>query len=299
MSAAPASVRDVSTTTHPAEAPTVSPRLSPSRAADFVTCPLLYRYRTIDRLPEPVSSAASRGTLVHAVLEKLFGLRAPERTLTSARSLVEPLWQELVTSRPELTDLYNDELELATATSEEEWLAATEPLLESYFHLEDPQFVEPAETELRVELALDSGLKLVGIIDRVDIAPDGRIRIIDYKSGRSPGVAFEGAALAQLKFYALMVWRTRGVIPTVLQLYYLGNRTVLSYEPTESDLIATERRVNAIWDAIANSLARREFVARPSASCRFCNFKSMCPAFDGTPPPLPDSVAAPVDGSGG
>ena len=28
------------------------PSLSPSRAADFKTCPLLYRFRTIDRIPE-------------------------------------------------------------------------------------------------------------------------------------------------------------------------------------------------------------------------------------------------------
>ena len=44
------------------------PSLSPSRAADFKTCPLLYRFRTIDRLPEKKSLAAVRGTLVHSVL---------------------------------------------------------------------------------------------------------------------------------------------------------------------------------------------------------------------------------------
>jgi len=32
--------------------------LSPSRASDFKTCPLLYRFRSIDRLPEPPSPAA-------------------------------------------------------------------------------------------------------------------------------------------------------------------------------------------------------------------------------------------------
>ncbi|MFZ1669602.1 MAG: PD-(D/E)XK nuclease family protein, partial [Candidatus Nanopelagicales bacterium] len=43
--------------------------LSPSRASDFLTCPLLFRFRAIDRIPERPSSAAVRGTLVHAVLE--------------------------------------------------------------------------------------------------------------------------------------------------------------------------------------------------------------------------------------
>ncbi|HET6187434.1 MAG TPA: recombinase RecB, partial [Trebonia sp.] len=27
--------------------------LSPSRAGDFMTCPLLYRFRVIDKIPEP------------------------------------------------------------------------------------------------------------------------------------------------------------------------------------------------------------------------------------------------------
>src|SRR5439155_25536095 len=56
------------------------PSLSPSRAADFKTCPLLYRFRTIDRLPERPSIDQARGTLVHAVLERLFDLPPGERT---------------------------------------------------------------------------------------------------------------------------------------------------------------------------------------------------------------------------
>ena len=51
--------------------------LSPSRAADFKSCPLLYRFRCIDRLPEAPSLAATRGTVVHAVLEELFDLPTP------------------------------------------------------------------------------------------------------------------------------------------------------------------------------------------------------------------------------
>ena len=62
--------------------------LSPSRASDFMTCPLLYRYRTIDRLPEEPSADALRGTLVHKVLEDLFDLPADSRTPDRARDLL-------------------------------------------------------------------------------------------------------------------------------------------------------------------------------------------------------------------
>src|SRR3954466_6802289 len=70
------------------------PSLSPSRAADFKSCPLLYRFRTIDRLPERKSAAAVRGTLVHAVLEKLYDLPPAERSPTAAQGLIPTAWEE-------------------------------------------------------------------------------------------------------------------------------------------------------------------------------------------------------------
>src|SRR5262245_12701122 len=58
--------------------------LSPSRASDFMSCPLLYRFRVIDQLPEAPDPMAARGTLVHSVLERLFDLPAGRRTLDEA-----------------------------------------------------------------------------------------------------------------------------------------------------------------------------------------------------------------------
>src|ERR1700759_3531303 len=85
------------------------PALSPSRAGDFMTCPLLYRFRVIDRLPEPPSPAAARGPLVHAVLERLFDRPAAERTPQLARSLLGPQWDRLVKESPELAALFAGE----------------------------------------------------------------------------------------------------------------------------------------------------------------------------------------------
>ncbi len=74
----------------PAEAEPGRPAasLSPSRASDFMTCPLLYRFRVIDRLPEKPGSAATRGTVVHSVLERLFDLPAAERVPEQAHALL-------------------------------------------------------------------------------------------------------------------------------------------------------------------------------------------------------------------
>lgn len=251
--------------------------LSPSRASDFLNCPLLYRFRTIDRLPEPPDPVAVRGTLIHAVLENLFGEAAVNRTLSRAQQLLPATWDALRAEHPELADL-----EIPDG-----WLSSADDLLANYFTIEDPSRLEPAATELRVDHTLESGLNLGGIVDRLDIAPDGRMRVVDFKTGRAPSERFEDKSLFQMKFYALVIWRTRGVMPTLLQLYYLADKTVLSYEPTERDLIATERKVVALWNAIHAAIERREFQPRRSALCQWCRHQVKCPEFGGTPPPLP------------
>jgi putative RecB family exonuclease len=139
--------------------------LSPSRAGDFLTCPLLYRFRVIDRLPEPPSPAAVRGTLVHAVLEHLFDQPAAGRTPEAARSLVAPEWERLTAEEPGLAGLFEGEAERAA------WLEGARVMLDRYFRLEDPRRIEPAHRELAVEAELVSGLHLRGYIDRLDVAP--------------------------------------------------------------------------------------------------------------------------------
>jgi putative RecB family exonuclease len=262
--------------------------LSPSRAGDFMTCPLLFRYRTIDRLPQAPSPAATRGTLVHAVLERLFDVPAAERTPETAAALLAPEWERLAEAEPEVREMFADEAQLAT------WLVSARELLDGYFSLEDPRRLDPAEREAYVEVLLPGGLQLRGIVDRLDVAPTGDLRVVDYKTGRSPGEAFEGKALFQMKFYALVLWRTRGVIPRRLQLMYLGNREVLAYAPDEADLLATERKLVALWAAIERAVQLRDFPPRPSRLCDWCDHQAVCPAKGGELLPWPESVPDPA-----
>jgi putative RecB family exonuclease len=257
--------------------------LSPSRAGDFMTCPLLYRFRTVDKLPEPPSPAAVRGTVVHKVLEDLFDLPAVRRTPEQAGSMLEPAWTALVEQEPELAAMFAD----GEGPEAAAWLASCREVLDRYFTLEDPTRLEPAERELYVETLLDSRLLLRGFVDRIDIAPDGAIRVVDYKSGASPHELFEAKALFQMKFYALVIWRTRGVLPAMLQLIYLGNGEVLRYVPDEADLRATERKVEAVWHAIRAAEETGDWRPRRSRLCDWCAHQSICPEFGGTPPPLP------------
>jgi putative RecB family exonuclease len=260
----------------------MTPALSPSRAADFKQCPLLFRFRTIDKLDGPPSPAAARGTLVHEVLEHLFELPAAERTPEAALALLEPRWASLVEERPELATMIEDDESL----DGDGWFSAAGALVERWFTLENPQWLEPAERELYVETEVD-GLTLRGYVDRLDIAPDGAMRVVDYKTGRSPREAFEGKALFQMKFYALVLWRQRGEIPRQLQLVYLGNGEIVRYEPDEHDLLGLERNVKAVWQAIVRASETGDWRPRTSKLCDWCDFKELCPEWGGTPPPLP------------
>ncbi|MFL6131648.1 MAG: RecB family exonuclease [Nocardioidaceae bacterium] len=256
--------------------------LSPSRASDFMTCPLLFRYRTVDRLPEPSSPDAVRGTVVHKVLEDLFDLPAADRTPSRAADLLEPAWESILEADPEIAEMFG-----SAGPEIGAWLASCQDSLSRYFALEDPTRLEPAEREMYVETLLDSKLLLRGFVDRLDVAPTGEIRVVDYKTGKAPREAFEAKALFQMKFYALVIWRTRGVIPRMLQLIYLGSGELLRYSPDERDLLATERKVEALWRAIATAQRSGDWRPRKSALCGWCAHQSLCPEWGGTPPPLP------------
>ncbi|MFF3939495.1 RecB family exonuclease [Streptomyces phaeofaciens] len=263
--------------------------LSPSRAGDFMQCPLLYRFRVIDRLPEKPSPAATKGTLVHAVLERLFDAPAAERTAPRAKSLIPGQWDRLRESRPEVLELFADDPEGERLAG---WLSEAEQLVERWFTLEDPTRLEPAERELFVETELESGLRLRGIIDRVDVAPTGEVRIVDYKTGRAPRAEYAEGALFQMKFYALVVWRLKQVIPRRLQLVYLGSGDVLTYDPVPADLERVERKLLALWDAIRTATETGEWRPRPTKLCGWCDHQAHCPEFGGTPPPYPLTVRA-------
>jgi putative RecB family exonuclease len=224
------------------------------------------------------------------VLERLFDLPAAERTPQHAATMVVPTWEEMVEAEPGLGAMFAEGG--AEITS---WLTSCREVLDRYFSLEDPRLLEPAERELYVETLTDTKLLLRGVIDRVDVADDGAIRVVDYKTSASPAEMFEVKALFQLKFYALVIWRTRGVLPAMLQLIYLGNSEVLRYVPDEQDLLATERKVQAVWDAVRRARETGDWQPNPGFACKFCSHQALCPAYGGTPPPVPDqrSTAGP------
>ena len=266
-----------------APAPVRRPALSPSRASDFKQCPLLYRFRAIDRLPEPPSTAQVRGSLVHAALEQLYALPAADRGPATAMTLVDPAWERVASEQPEFAAEFAPELRA-------ELLEQARQLLSGYYRLEDPTRFEPASCEQRVEVELSDGTLLRGFVDRIDVAPTGEVRVVDYKTGRAPPVAREFAeakAMFQMKFYAVALLRSRDVMPARLRLLYLADGQVLDYTPDLDELLGFEKTLMAMWRAIQAAGVTGDFPPRPSRMCDWCAHHEHCPVFGGTPPPYP------------
>ena len=246
-------------------------KLSPSSVTDFKSCPQLFKYRAVDGLPEPVSGPAARGSLIHAVLERLFAEDPSTRTPERAETLLELLWDQ-VRDEPEFRPTGMGNVE------EDSWLAESRKLLHNYFKLEDPRQLQASRLEWWIEYEL-TDMQLRGIIDRLEERADGSWILTDYKTGRVPGESRELSAFFGLRFYALVCWRAFGVIPKEIRLVYLADPVVLTLNPNERMLLAFERQMRALGAAIKRSMTTGDWRTRPSPYCMNCSFQAHCPAW--------------------
>ena len=256
--------------------------LSPSRAGDFMSCPLLFRYRTIDRLPEGSSPDAVRGTLVHQVLEEIFDLPAdraharPRHTACSSRpgGSCSRCPDRPARSRPTL--------------DEPAWLDSAHTVLDRWFILEDPTRLEPADREVFVEATLDSGLSLRGIVDRLDerpTVPCGWWTTRPAVRGVR-GVRVQGAVPAA-HLRADPVAQPRGGAADAaagLPRHHERDRPLRARRGRPARHRAQGRR--ALGGHRAGQGDRR-VPAQPGKQCDWCAFKAHCPAWGGELLPMP------------
>lgn len=252
-------------------------KLSPSSARDFKSCPQLFKYRAVDRLPEPVSRAQAKGSLVHSVLERIFHEPPEARTQERAEELLTTMWNEVdaeADAPPAEFDFDDDG----------KWFEESMRLLRNYFRLEDPSELSASQLEWWVEYEL-ADIHLRGIIDRLEERPDGSWILTDYKTGRVPGTQRELAAFFGLRFYALVCWRAFGVIPAQIRLVYLSDPAVLTLDPNERMLIAFEKQMQALGKAIRRAHDNDDWRPSPSPLCMHCSFQPTCPAWASTRAP--------------
>lgn len=258
--------------------------LTPSKVSAFTTCAMAFRFSQIDRLPEPPSPHAAKGTLVHRVLELLHWHQPQgKRTLETALTYLPRAVSEVLDG-PEYIDLRLSDNERG------EFVDDAQVLIANAFALEDPNDARILGVELRLEVTIGT-LKLRGIIDRLEIAPDGALVVTDYKTGRAPGQLYEQTKLGGVHFYALLCEEVIGRRPDRVQLLHLREPIAIIAEPSEQSTRGQSRRASAIWTAVEKACEREDFRPRPSKLCDWCNFKEFCPAFGGNPGTIPVAAA--------
>jgi putative RecB family exonuclease len=260
--------------------------LSPSKISAFKSCPLAFRFSVIDRLPEPPSPAASKGTLVHRALELLMARPPAGRTLDAALTDLERAGTELA-GHPEFAGLGLSPEEADTFHTQ-----AAE-LVRRYFQLEDPGAVRPIGLELHISVQLGS-LTLRGIIDRLELDADGGLVVTDYKTGTAPKEGFEQDRMGGVHFYSLLCERLLDRRPARVQLMYLSTPEVISMVPSEQSVTAVERRATALWSAVERACERDDFRPRRGRLCDWCTFQPYCPAWGGDPARAVELLAAPA-----
>jgi putative RecB family exonuclease len=249
--------------------------LSPSKVASFTDCALAFRFSAIDRLPEPPAPWSTKGTLVHSALEKLHVLPAPERTLEAGLAALDDAAAELRTD-PDYTGLELDDEAERTFHDE-----AAE-LVRRYFQIEDPRTIEAIGLELKMEATID-GVRLRGIIDRLELDADGELVVTDYKTGSVPSELHERKRLSGVHLYSLLCEELLGKRPKRVQLLYLRQPVAILTEPSDQSTRGTRRTLAAVWQAVERACEREDFRPKPSRLCDYCAFQSYCPSFGGDP----------------
>jgi len=251
----------------------LAPRLSPSRASDFKTCPQKFKFKVVDQLPEPGSIYTVRGTLVHSTLEALFLLTPRERTLAVALDLFTA-FLSTAAEEGEMEGLFAD------AAGEARWEQECRRVLTDYFAVEDPSRFEPVGREVRIEAFLPGvEVRVVGILDRVGRRYDGSFVVTDYKTGAPPALQYANKNFFGLVIYAWLFRQTFGVIPQRLRLLFLDAPEVYSLDPDERKIDAMVMQLSALWKGIERAYQREDWRPRPSALCDYCAFRACCPAW--------------------
>jgi putative RecB family exonuclease len=260
--------------------------LSPSKVSSFTDCALAFRFSAIERLPEPPSPWAVRGTLVHAALERLLDLPPAERTPERGQLCCTEALAEM-RHDPEWAGLELDE------AGEAEMEAESRTLVEKYFVLEDPTSIHPIGLEVMLEAEV-GGVRLRGIIDRLELDDDGELVVTDYKTGAAPSERHERKRLSGVHIYSLLCEQLLGRRPAKVQLLYLRSPLALLTEPSDRSTRGTRRTLGAVWQAVERACDREDFRPNPSKLCDWCAFQAWCPSFGGDPATVPTDNRLPL-----
>lgn len=248
-------------------------RLSFSRIDTYRTCPRMFRYRYVDRLPGKPAPALSFGTSIHEALERFYDRKLPEEP--TEEELVEFLYDAWDTSGFREVD----------RTEQTRWYRQGQQVLRRYHRRVTGSYQLPVATEAWFELPFDNAV-VVGSIDRVD-DDDGVLRVVDYKTNKRVKDRDRVKRSLQLSIYALACQHLYGELPGTVALDFVVAGREIVVDVDELDLDAARRAVHDTAEAVR----AQRFEPTPMRLCDWCDFRPVCPAWEGQEP---DEVLAPA-----
>jgi DNA helicase-2/ATP-dependent DNA helicase PcrA len=181
-------------------------RLSYTAVYEYHKCPRCYYLNSVLRLPQPFSTEASVGTIAHAALKMFYDRWAA----ADADGLFKPGREQLLAiARQVFLASLGDRQEVRDELYEQ--LQAQMTLLYDRLHIDDAQVLE-TERAIDFEYTLDGvAHRFTAKLDRIDLMPDGGVRVIDYKTGYAKKAFLEPRRDdLQLGVYALALKLAKG-----------------------------------------------------------------------------------------
>ena len=249
-----------------------------SKLGMYKECPQKYKFRYVHMLPEKPKYYFAFGTALHAVMEFIFNPQRPGfPSLQETLQFFDSEWSKTTF----------EQKGYASAEKELEGFAEGRRILETYYEKNEASFVHPLSVEMKSTLETD-GLSLISILDRMDYLGDGKIKILDYKTGKT--VQREPT---QLYMYQKVV-ENSPVIKALVQakdpsvkevrvgemsFYHLPTLTELKFER------APDKEIFTFWQGVldvAGNIRAGKFDPTPGETqCKFCDYRNLCPVFTG------------------
>lgn len=246
--------------------------LAPTQITTWLQCPLKFKLRKLDNLPEDKSDALVRGIFVHEIIEKVMALSPDTRDIEHARTIARVLWNDQYEKKA--SELIDGDAALRQFQWSAWWC------VENYFGLEDPTTVKASGMESWVRGKV-GGVKVRGVIDRWEKQPGSKVaEIVDYKTGKTPKKKeWASDYVLQLSIYGMLLEAQEKVEVENLRIFFLKEGDIMEFDLSESRRETTTNTVINVSNELMASCATGEFEARTSKLCDWCSFKGICPAW--------------------
>ncbi|MFH1619703.1 MAG: PD-(D/E)XK nuclease family protein, partial [bacterium] len=265
-----------------------SPRpldFSYSRMTMYEECPLRFKFRYVDRIPEKPKYYFAFGHSVHNALEFLYNVKSPPF----------PSMDEMLASfeRDWNSASWDKKGYLSAEKAEADFIEGRR-MLTAYYRKHHASMQVPLAVEYKTSLKID-GLSVMSVVDRIDYAGDGSIVISDYKTGKNVKRDPD-----QLHMYQKICETDPGIKELVKARFGAAEsedirvgKLVFCHVPTLKESFFERSpavELGKFWErvlGVAGSITAGRFDPTPGErQCKFCDYKKFCPIFaEGAVPP--------------